>query len=151
MPEDGLEQGIVRTAPQKWIRGRLAGKGDGHIIQPCKGCGCSEADHAYPLDPSVNPADLAKDDLRPVLVATRWPPGTTRAECMLRGCGCRKYVPGEFHRDSAEKRKKVLRVVDPHSGPLPAYARRNKGPRAWDVDDAPRPAAGLTHAAGGMG
>ena len=149
---DSQDDGCIRNTAQSWTRGRL-GPSYAKAPDPCQDCGHDETDHAWPLDPTLTPADhaaLAKSTVRPCLVATRWPPGTTRQECRLASCACRKHVPHDTHRSrygSAEGRRRQAaeKAATAHDASvLPAYARRKyRGPMAWEAE--PLAARDRTH------
>lgn len=132
---DTQDDGCIRNTPQSWTRGMLGPSPLARTPDPCADCGCDETRHEWPRDPSATPAEqAAHPGLRICLVATRWPPGTTRQECRRRGCACRRFAPRDTHRSQTRERKRaaVAAAADNHSGPLPAYARRRK-PLAWEV------------------
>ena len=143
---DTQDDGCIRNTPQSWTRDRLAATTGRPPQDPCADCGCDETCHEWPLDPTATAAEQASHPgLRQCLIATRWPPGTTRGECRLRSCKCRRFAPRDTHRSRTTERKRAdaAAAADNHSGPLPAYARRRKGPMAWEAE--PLAARDRTH------
>ena len=140
---DTVDDGMQRTAAQKWTRDRM-GPAYRNPKTTCAGCDHDETEHAWPRDPAAV-AD-PRTEAVPALVG-EWPPGTARGHCRLKACRCPRFDPRPEHKTAV---RRALEKPDPHSGPLPAYLRRpTKGPRAWQTE---KPiAAGPLYAPGGMG